>query len=196
MWISPVTLNGNTVRLEPLGHAHAPGLHAAAEPELFRFTPQGPREWSVDGFRADIDQVNALADVVAFAVVHQASDTVIGRTTYMDIQPQHRCVEIGRTWLARAHQGTAVNPEMKYLMLKHAFEDRSAIRVAFKTAAENLHSQRAIAKLGAVREGTLRQDRILPNGIARDTVVFSIIDREWPSMKLQLERRISQFAAK
>ena len=196
MWISPVTLNGSTVRLEPLGHGHAPGLHTAAEPELFRFTPQGPREWSVDGFRADIDQINVLADVVAFAVVHQASDTVIGRTTYMDIQPQHRCVEIGRTWLARSHQGTAVNPELKYLMLKHAFEDRSAIRVAFKTAAENLHSQRAIAKLGAVREGTLRQDRIMPNGVARDTVVFSIIDREWPAIKLQLERRISQFAAK
>jgi RimJ/RimL family protein N-acetyltransferase len=189
-WHDRITLTGRVVRLEPLRVEHAAGLLAAASPDIFRLTPQAPAQWSEAGFRADIQRINALSDVVAFAVVHLPSHSVIGRTTYMDIQPQHRGLEIGRTWLARSHQGTAVNPEMKHLLMRQAFETLGAIRVAFKTGIENVYSQRAIAKLGAVREGVQRQDRILPDGRTRDTVVFSVIDREWPTVKAALERRL------
>src|SRR5262245_55365779 len=163
---------------------------SAATREIFEFTPQAPLEWSVKGFRADIEHVTSLPDVVAFAIVHLSTNAVIGRTTYMDIQSQHRALEIGRTWIARAHQGTAVNPEMKYLMMRHAFQALGAVRVAFKTGVENLHSQRAIARLGAKREGVLRRDRILPTGKTRDTVVFSVIADEWPAVKAALEQRL------
>ena len=150
-WNERITLTGRLVRLEPLTVDHAPGLLGAATPDLFDFTPQAPQHWSVEGFRAELERVIALHDVVAFAIVHRPSCAVIGRTTYMDIQPQHRGLEIGRTWLARAHQGTNVNPEMKYLLMRHAFETLGAIRVAYKTGVENVHSQRAIAKLGVKR---------------------------------------------
>lgn len=190
MWVEPVVLEGRVVRLEPLGVEHAPGLLAAAEPELFRFTPQGPAAWTVEGFEADVRKITGLPDVAAFAIMHRPSGAVIGRTTYMDIRPAHRGLEIGRTWIARAHQGTSVNPEMKLLMMRHAFERLRAVRVQFRTGLENVHSQRAIAKLGAVREGVMRQDRILPDGRVRDSVVFSVIDREWEGVKRGLEARL------
>jgi RimJ/RimL family protein N-acetyltransferase len=186
MWIVPVTLEGHVVRLEPCTPAHAAGLLAAASPEIFRFTPQAPKEWSVEGFTAQIEKINALSDVVAFAIVHLPSNRVIGRTTFMDIQPHHRGVEIGRTWIARNHQGTSVNPEMKYLMMRHAFEERDAVRVCYKTGLTNVHSQRAIAKLGAVREGVLRNHMILSDGSFRDTVVFSLTHNEWPDVQQRL----------
>lgn len=197
MWITPVTLTGRVVRLEPLADSHAPGLHAVAEPDLFRFTPQAPAEWSTAGFAADVRRVNALPDVAAFAMVLIASGEVIGRTTYMDIRAQSRGVEIGRTWIARRHQGTAVNPDVKYTMLRHAFETLSppAVRVQLCTGGNNLHSQQAIAKLGAVREGILRNHRVLPDGSLRDTVVFSITCDEWPIVKRTLEQRLAAFGA-
>jgi RimJ/RimL family protein N-acetyltransferase len=199
MWITPVTLGGEHVRLEPLERRHAPDLLAAADKELFRFTPQAPPSWSVEGFERDIARVTALPDVVAFAIV--LAGRAIGRTTYMDIKPEHRGVEIGRTWIARVHHGTRVNPEIKLLMLAHAFETLSptAIRVQFTTGGSNLHSQTAIAKLGAVREGVLRHCRIVPGGpdpgddkIVRDTVVYSILAEEWPGVKAGLLRRLGR----
>ncbi|MBL8765362.1 MAG: GNAT family N-acetyltransferase [Phycisphaerae bacterium] len=199
MWIEPTTLRGMTVRLEPLDARHAPDLLAAAEPELFRFTPQAPPEWSVAGFERDIARVSALPNVVAFAIVLNGSGRAVGRTTYMDIRADSRGVEIGRTWIARAHQGTRVNPEIKYLMLRHAFETLAptAVRVEFKTGGTNRHSQSAIAKLGAVKEGVFRKHRIVPGGpdpaappVVRDTVVFSIVDDEWPAVKRGLEMRL------
>lgn len=192
MWVKPVVLEGSVVRLEPLSPEHAPGLFRAADPELFTFTSmQAPAEWSVAGFEAELRRVTSLPDVVGFAVIHRPTGEVIGRTTYMEIRPAHRGLEIGRTWLARAHQGTAVNPEMKLLMMRHAFETLGAIRVQFKTGHRNLHSQRAIAKLGAVLEGTLRNHVIEPDGRTRDTVVFSVTDAEWLAVKAGLEARLA-----
>ncbi len=199
-WIAPVVLEGHLVRLEPLTTAHAPDLLAAADPEIFRFTPQMPPEWSIAGFEREIAKVTALPDVVAFAIIHRETNKAIGRTTYMDIRAPHRGVEIGRTWIGRAHQGTRVNPEIKFLMLRHAFEVLSptAIRVQLCTGGTNLHSQRAIAKLGAVREGVLRHSRIVPGGpsptdppVFRDTVFFSILADEWPTVKRGLLARIA-----
>jgi RimJ/RimL family protein N-acetyltransferase len=198
-WIALVVLEHGDIRLQPLEAKHAPDLLAAADRELFRFTPQMPPEWSVAGFERDIARVNALANVVAFAIVHRPSGRAIGRTTYMDIQAVNRGVEIGRTWIGRAWQGTTVNPTCKFLMLRHAFESLTppAVRVQFCTGGTNLHSQAAIAKLGAVREGVLRSQRIVPSGpepdatpMVRDTVVFSILPSEWPGVRQGLLRRL------
>lgn len=192
-WICPVVLEGRVVRLEPLELRHARGLLAAADPSLFRFTHQAPDEWSLAGFEANVRRFQAMEDVVPLAVVDRESGQVLGRTTFMSIRPPHRALEIGYTWITRERQGTRVNPEMKCLMLRHAFEtlQPTALRVQFATGASNEHSQRAIAKLGAVREGTLRCERILPDGSSRDTVLFSVIHSEWPAVKAGLERRLA-----
>jgi RimJ/RimL family protein N-acetyltransferase len=191
-WIEPVILTGRTIRLEPLLPKHAAGLFAVADEALFRFTPQAPPEWSIAGFETELQSVNALPDVVALAVISRSNEAVIGRTTFMDIKPAHRGVEIGRTWIGRAFHGTQVNLEMKFLMMQHVFEilKPPAIRVQFTTSSLNLHSRQAIKKLGAVCEGTLRRDRILADGTFRDTVVYSVIAKEWPVVKNALEQRI------
>lgn len=192
MWVTPVTLAGRTVRLEPLTPAHAADLYRAADPELFRRTTQGPDEWSIGGFQREIESVLASRDSVAFAVVHLATGAAIGRTTYMEIRPEHRGLEIGRTWIGKANQGSRVNPESKYLLFRHAFETLGALRVQLKTDLLNLQSQRAIEKLGAVREGVLRRYQIRSNGVVRDTVVYSVLIEEWPALKARLEDRLAE----
>lgn len=206
-WVRPVTLECpgvvRSIRLEPLEARHAPDLFAAADRELFRHTMQAPQEWSVRGFEQELEQVKSLPGVVALAIVLSDganAGRAIGRSTFMDIKPEHRAVEIGRTWIGRAHHGTRVNPEAKYLMLRHAFESLSppAIRVQITTNGTNLHSQAAIAKLGAVREGVLRKARIVPPSLdrpepaVRDWVIFSILDEEWPRTKERLESRLAR----
>jgi ribosomal-protein-alanine N-acetyltransferase len=200
MWIEPVVLMGRVVRLEPLDERHATDLAAAADVELFRFTPQAPAMLTAEAFAEQISKLNAKRpDVIAFAVVINESGRAIGRTTYMEVQAEHRGVEIGRTWIGRAWHGTSVNPEMKFLMMRHAFERLAptAVRVQLTTAGTNVHSQRAIAKLGAVREGVLRKNRVVPSGplptdppMMRDTVVFSILEEEWGGVKRGLMGRL------
>lgn len=204
-WVAPVTLQdanwAPTVRLEPLAKRHAPDLLAAADPDLFRHSMQNPQEWSIRGFEEEMEAVMATPGVVAFAITDAKTGRAIGRTTYMDIKPEHRGLEIGRTWITRARHGTRVNPEIKYLMLRHAFEELSppAIRVQITANGTNLHSQAAIAKLGAVREGTLRHARIMPPAppvpgregpLVRDWVIFSVLQAEWPGVKHRLEDRL------
>lgn len=205
-WITPTALECSgvvrSIRLVPLETRHAADLFAAADRELFRHTMQAPAEWSVDGFTAEMEHVRGLPGVVAFAIMlaggSHGNERAIGRTTFMDIRPEHRGLEIGRTWIARAYHGTRVNPEAKYLMLRHAFEVLTppALRVQITTNSTNLHSQAAISKLGAVREGVLRKARIMPPSLdrpepaIRDWVHFSILDDEWPSVKTRLEERL------
>ena len=204
-WVTPTTLDCpgivNTIRLVPLQARHAADVFPLADPDLFRHSMQAPSEWSVRGFELEFEKVLALPGVVAFAIVLASGDQqgrAIGRTTFMDIKPEHRGLEIGRTWIARAYHGTRVNPEAKYLMLRHAFESLSptAIRVQLTTNGTNLHSQTAIAKLGAVREGVLRKARIMPPALdrtepaIRDWVHYSIIYDEWPHVKAGLEARL------
>ena len=206
-WVAPTLLEwpevARTIRLVPLSTSHAVDLFGAADPELFRFTPKRPAEWSVRGFEMDIDRVNSLPGTAAFAIIHLQSGKAIGRSTYMEVRPEFRGLEIGRTWISRPYHGTRVNPEAKYLMLRHAFEALSptALRVQITTQGSNLHSQAAIAKLGAVREGVLRKASFLPatperpTSVIQDRVVFSIVDEEWPTVKVQLEGRISSLPA-
>ena len=205
-WITPTTLEQpgivRTIRLVPLEARHAGDLFAAADPELFRHSMQAPTEWSVRGVAEELERVVALPGVVAFAMVIASgpdSGRAVGRTTFMDIKPEHRGVEIGRTWIGRPYHGTRVNPEAKYLMLRHAFMDLSptAIRVQLTTNGTNLHSQAAITKLGAVREGVLRKARIMPPSLdrtepaVRDWVHYSIVDDEWPAVRSRLEARLA-----
>lgn len=130
-----------------------------------------------------------------FAVIHLKSGQAIGATRYLNIETQHRQLEIGGTWYGIDYQGTGVNTEAKYLLLKHAFEELGCIRVQLKTDARNLRSQRAIERLGAVKEGVLRQHMITPEGIIRDSVYYSILDREWLGVRQNLESQLERIYA-
>lgn len=189
MDIQPITLSGAIVRLEPLDARYAEDLAAVATPDLFAYHFP-PSEFTPAGWRALIELVRARPDWCPFAIVLQATGKAIGVTSFLEIQPAHRTVEIGFTWIAKGYQGTAVNPEIKYLMLRHAFEDQVALRVQLKTDDRNAQSRRAIEKLGAVFEGVLRNHMITPDGYHRSTAMFSIIDSEWPAVKARLEARL------
>ncbi|HEY4312361.1 MAG TPA: GNAT family protein [Pirellulales bacterium] len=190
MDVRRITLSGRVVRLEPLAMSQAEDLVAAASPEIFTNTFPPP-EFSPAGFQAVIGYLGSLTDWCPFAIVSQETGKAVGMTCFLDIRPRDRNLEIGFTWIAKALQGTAVNPECKYLLLQHAFEDQHAIRVQLKTDSRNQQSQRAIEKLGAVREGILRRHMIMPDGYIRDTVMYSITDEEWPAVKERLETRLA-----
>ncbi len=190
MKVEPVVLEGRVVRLVPLSLEHAEGLLSVCEPDIFKYFWHFPKEWTLEGFRAYIQYLLHMPDMQPFATTLRETGQPVGVTTYMDIRHAHRGLEIGNTWIGRAYQGTQVNPECKYLLLRHAFETLGAIRVQLKTDGRNLHSQRAIAKLGAKLEGTLRKFIIMPDGYLRDNVMFSVIPEEWPDLKAGLEARL------
>jgi RimJ/RimL family protein N-acetyltransferase len=127
-----------------------------------------------------------------FTVIHQESEGIIGATRYLEMRPLHRSLEIGGTWFAPEFQRTVVNTECKFLMLKYAFEEMKCIRVQFKSDWRNERSIRAIERLGAVREGKLRNHYILQDGTFRDSVYFSIIDKEWPDTRIRLEEMLKR----
>ena len=126
-----------------------------------------------------------------FTVIEKATGKVAGSTAFGNFSARDQRIEIGWTWLDRSQHGTGLNSTIKYLMLKHAFENWRMVRVQLKTAASNLRSQRAIEKLGAQREGVLRNHRRLADGRLDDTVLYSITDHDWPTIKQQLEARFS-----
>jgi len=193
-WITrEATLESATTRLEPLSLDHAEGLMRAADTaETFRYFSRWPSPWSVDGFRAFFQMLLNDQATVPFCVVDRtAGDTRVGVTTYLDIRPAHKGCEIGWTWLAPSHRGTRTNPEMKRLMLAHAFDACSAIRVQLKTDLRNLQSQHAIEKLGAKKEGVLRENVIMMDGYRRSTVMYSILASEWPAVRATLDARLT-----
>lgn len=193
MWVQSVTLEGRHVRLEPLAERHAEALAEAASPELFAYHFP-PDELTADGFRRQITGFDDRDGFMPFATVLRASGRAVGITSYLDIDQAHRRLEIGFTWTGKPWQRTAVNPECKLLLLEHAFDTLGAVRVQLKTDARNTQSQRAIEKLGAVREGVLRKHMILPDGHMRDTVMYSITDEEWPAVRAGLESRLTALA--
>jgi RimJ/RimL family protein N-acetyltransferase len=190
MRVEPIMLTGNVVRLEPLAAEHAAGLYEAGrDPSIWRYMPADPSAsvasmtaWIEDALRA-----REAGTQLPFAIFELASGALVGSTRYLNISPPDRGLEIGWTWLTPHVQRTVVNTECKYLLLRHAFEVLNAIRVQFKTDGRNIVSQRAIERLGAVREGVLRKQMILPDGYQRDAVLYSIIDTEWPAVKARLE---------
>lgn len=190
MDVQPVTLEGNRLRLEPLDVRHAKDLLGAATPDVFTYSIIGPRDYTVPAFEEYIRESLKTPARVPFAIMLTDEGKAIGTTSYHDITPAHRGLSIGYTWIGEPYQGTFVNPESKYLLMRHAFETLGALRVQFRADGRNTHSHRAIEKLGARREGTLRKHIILPDGHVRDTVIFSVIDEEWPEVKARLEQRL------
>jgi len=182
----PVTLEGQVVRLEPLSLAHVPALLPHAQDEdIWRYLPYGllNTEERLSAHIEGLLRNQAEGGELPFAVIFRESGQAVGMTRYMEIRRPHRGLEIGGTWYGVAYQRTAVNTECKFLLLKHAFETLGCIRVQLKTDARNLRSQRAIERIGAVREGLLRQHIIMPDGYLRDTIYYSILDSEWPQVK-------------
>jgi N-acetyltransferase len=192
MWVEPVTLDGKTVRVEPLGLEHSAGLRAAymRDPDILRYHNIAPYDASDEAWSDYMQRSMSLPGRMPFAMVLKETGQAVGTTSYLDIRPEHCGLEIGYTWIGKDYQGTQVNPENKYLLLRHAFETLGAIRVQLKTDARNLQSQRAMAKLGAKLEGTLRNQIILPDGYYRHSVMFSITDDEWPEVKAAIETRL------
>jgi len=191
MDVQPITLTGQAVRLEPLSQSHVSDLTRAGQDDaIWRYMPYGliHTEEQVSGFVRDVLTRQERGTDVPFAVVHLKLGRAIGCTRYMAIEPAHRGLEIGGTWYGRDFQRTGVNTECKYLLLRHAFETLGCIRVQLKTDQRNERSQKAIERLGAVREGILRKNMIMPDGHNRSTVVYSILDDEWPGVKEHLER--------
>jgi RimJ/RimL family protein N-acetyltransferase len=190
MEVKPVVLQGKVMRLEPLSEAHVPGLTAIGmNDDIWRYMPYGVMK-NEDDIRRWVRNLLAQipgGSVMPFAVIHLASGRVAGATRYMDIHPKDYAVEIGGTWYGVEFQRTGVNTEAKYLLLRHAFEDLKCIRVQIKTDLRNERSQRAIERIGAVREGVLRNNMIMPDGYYRSSVYYSILDNEWLDIKARLE---------
>jgi RimJ/RimL family protein N-acetyltransferase len=193
MEVYPVTLTGHVVRLEPLSEAHVADLAVAGRDEsIWRYMPYGlvTTPEKMQAWVQEILSRQARGTDLVFAVFHLGAGRAVGSTRYMDIQRQHRGLEIGGTWYAPAYQRTAVNTECKYLLLAHAFETLGCLRVQLKTDLRNERSQRAIERLGAVREGVLRNHLILPDGYVRSSVYYSVLAQEWPAVKAKLEARL------
>ena len=185
----PLTLTGQFVSLEPLSMEQADDLlEAAQSKEIWLHTLDRPQtaEAMQDYIRRALqDRDDETA--IPFAVRHRASNRLIGCTRYANIAPLRRGLEIGFTWYAPQFWRTAVNTECKYLLLKYAFETLLYIRVEFQAMSENARSRAAILRLGAKEEGTLRSRMVRRNGQRFDSVFFSILDNEWPTIKAKLE---------
>ena len=187
-WIEPITLQGQYGRLEPLSRDHDAGIRrAAADGELWKlwYTSVPSPEKTPAWFDIAFDMRDRLG-ALPFAVRDSANGEVVGSTRYFNVDGANRRLEIGHTWYAKRVQRTALNTECKLLLLTHAFEQLGCIAVEFRTHWFNLASRTAIARLGAKQDGVLRNHQLMPDGSRRDTVVFSIIDAEWPAVKRHL----------
>lgn len=192
-WIDhPLTLEGRVVRLEPLSVDHLDGLcEAGLDEEIWRWTLSlvRSREEMEDYVRSAL-RLRGEGLAYPFATVERASGRVVGSTRFGSMEPEHRRVEIGWTWIGRPWQRTAINTEAKYLMLRQAFEGMGCLRVEFKTDARNARSRAALARIGATEEGTLRGHMITASGRVRDTVYFGILASEWPRVRGDLEAKL------
>ena len=185
------SLHGKHVRLEPLRPDHRAGMQLAAnDPALWQVTvTRGHGEFFPAWWEATMSGMSVGASL-PYAVIHQASEVIIGSTSYLNIALVDDRLEIGSTWYAKAYQGTTVNPECKLLLMTQAFEEMEMKRVEFCVDAINTHSRAAVAKLGAHQDGILRSHRWTQTGRRRDTVVFSVLDNEWAMVKQGLESRL------
>ncbi|WP_086679250.1 GNAT family N-acetyltransferase [Amycolatopsis pretoriensis] len=189
-WSTRPTLSGEHVRLEPLMPEHAKGLlEAGADPGIWA--------WLSIRQPGDLPEAERMVEQaleepgrLPFAQIDAASGRVAGTTSYYQVVEKHRILSIGHTWIGADWQRTGLNTESKLLLLTHAFETLDAQRVCWETDIRNLRSQRAIERLGALREGVLRAHRIRPDGSSRDTVTYSMLAPEWPAAKARLNERL------
>jgi N-acetyltransferase len=192
-WLEPVSLRGPHARLEPLSQDHCDGLiEAVKDGELWKL-------WyttipSAEEMPREIDRrlgLQKAGTMLAFTVF-DADGRIAGMTTYMNVDAANRRVEIGSTWYAKRVQRSALNTQCKLLLLTHAFEKLDCIAVEFRTHFFNHQSRRGIERLGAKQDGILRSHMIAPNGTLRDTVVYSIIAGEWPTVKAHLTYQLNE----
>ena len=195
MEVKPIVLQGRYVRLDPMTEAHALALAEIGVGQPFwDFMVYGRME-TADDMREWVKDILARAEKgtdVPFVAIHIDSGHVAGASRYMNIMPRDRGLEIGGTWYGPEYQRTVVNTECKYLLLQHAFDKLGCIRVQLKTDLRNKRSQKAIERLGAVKEGVLRNHMILPDGYYRHSVYYSILDTEWPIVKKRLEEMMKR----
>jgi N-acetyltransferase len=189
-WLEPVTLTGTFIRLEPLDPArHAQAMFEHFDADVMTYLSRGKTIETVDDFEAHLRELIAIPNRINWAVRVLESDFVAGRISYSEVKPADGWLEIG-TMLSKPFWGGAANPESKLLLMTRAFEVLGASRVQFKVDERNARSQAAMLKLGAVREGVLRKYQRRPDGFVRDSVMFSVLDTEWPDVKRNLEERV------
>lgn len=193
-WLYETTLTGKIVTLIPLKREHTDALlQASSDGELWKlWYTSVPSSKTIDTYIEQAFKDQEAGRALLFAVVDNATQKIIGSTRYCNSDNLNQRVEIGYTWYAKSFQKTGVNTECKYLLLTHAFETLNAIAVEFRTHWHNQASRTAIARLGAKQDGILRNHQKSEDGIYRDTVVFSIIDQEWPTVKKNLEYKMSR----
>jgi RimJ/RimL family protein N-acetyltransferase len=192
MDIRPVVFEGLYVRLLPLTREHLSAFCAVGlDPELWRWIPE-PIQTAEDMKRYIETALKRqkAGEALPFAVMEKSSGTIVGSTRYAHMEPRHRRLEIGWTWVAPAWQRTAVNTECKYLLLKNAFEAMGCLRVELKTNSLNEKSRKAIERIGGRFEGILRNHIVNADGSLRHSAYYSIIDSEWPSVKKALEKML------
>ena len=194
-FIEPVTLTGrNWVVLEPLQREHADELLAAAKDgELWKlwYTSVGDPDAVFSYIDAALKMREELG-AMPFVVRRKSDGKVVGSTRFFNVDAKNRRLEIGHTWYSKSVQRTGINTEAKLILLKHAFEELKCIAVEFRTHWFNFDSRAAIARLGAKQDGVLRSHQLAPNGTLRDTVVFSIIASEWPTVKAHLRFQLNK----
>jgi N-acetyltransferase len=190
--LTPVTLAGTWLTLEPIEERHAPDIFAAMQDEEVCRYLSWPPPVTLDDTLTLIREAQegmTRGVTLVYAQILNATGQAVGSTRLLDVRPADRQVEIGATFLARSAWRTPANTESKYLFLSHCFERLGCVRVALKTDGRNVRSQEAIARLGAVREGVLRRHMNV-RGYQRDTVYYSILDDEWPAVKARLRARL------
>ena len=194
-WVHALQLQRDGVRLEPLGPQHADGLAAAArDGELWNIRVTGvPAPGDETAYITTALQMQAAGSRQPFAVIDATSGRVLGSTSYHDMLPEVRRLEIGYTWYARSVQRSHVNSTAKLMLLTHAFETLHAAVVGWRTDNFNFASQRAIERLGAKRDGVIRHHALRRDGTVRDTVMYSMTAGEWPEAKAQLLYRLAMY---
>jgi RimJ/RimL family protein N-acetyltransferase len=195
-WVSPVTLEGRIVRLEPLTPEHLAGLaEVALDPAIWRWTIARPTDVAGRGAWLDAALAGQAAGAeLPFATIDIATDRPIGSSRFLSIVPEHRRLEIGWTWVAPEWQRRGANQEAKYLQLRHAFEDLGANRVEFKTDSRNEKANPALLSIGATFEGTFRNHMVMPDGPLRHSNYYAVVVEDWPRVKAMLEARIGSIA--
>lgn len=190
MEVRPVTLEGRYARLEPPSDGHVADLLIAGQSDdIWQYMLYGPlkaeAEWR-ELIRTLLERMDK-GEIIPFVTIRLLDGRAVGMTSYLNISRTDYGLEIGSTWLMPEARRTAINTETKYLLLRHAFETFHCIRVQLKTDLRNITSQRAIERLGAVKEGVLRSHMVVKDGYKRDTVMYSILVSEWPAIKTRLE---------
>ncbi len=192
-WLNEIQLEGNLVRLAPLSIQHTEDLtEAAGDGELWNlWYTSVPEPENVESYIQTALSEFQNDQSLPFVIVRKEDNKVVGTTRFMNADSKYKRLEIGTTWYSKSAQRTGLNTECKYLLLQYAFEALRCIAVEFRTHIRNTQSRKAILRLGATQDGILRNHMIDKSGGLRDTVVFSILDREWATVKASLESKMN-----